>query len=174
VTRERIVATRDYVGPGITVHWDSERCIHSERCTTGAPTVFDRGARPWVDLRGADAAEVASVIDRCPSGALTYTRTDGAPHGRRGWRADEDPATALATDPEASAAAGDTSAASVTITPTRNGPLVVTGPVRLTRPDGTVDVAPRLVLCRCGQSGDKPRCDGSHARVGFVAPGVAP
>jgi CDGSH-type Zn-finger protein len=47
-----------------------------------------------------------------------------------------------------------------------NGPLVVRGPVRivdhlgneLTPPPGKDNVA----LCRCGRSGNKPFCDGSH------------
>lgn len=64
----------------MTVHWDSERCIHSERCVRGAPAVFDRQARPWVNLDGAPAEQVAAVIDRCPSGALSYTWADGRVH----------------------------------------------------------------------------------------------
>ncbi|QXC60339.1 CDGSH iron-sulfur domain-containing protein [Aquihabitans sp. G128] len=60
----------------------------------------------------------------------------------------------------------------VTVTPRADGPLVVDGPVGLTRPDGTVEPAQRLFLCRCGHSADKPSCDGSHKRVGFSAPGV--
>jgi uncharacterized Fe-S cluster protein YjdI len=92
------VTTRDYVGDGIVVHWDSDRCFHSERCTTGLPAVFDESARPWVRLDGSRADDVARVIDTCPSGALSYTRTDGAPHGRRGRRFDEDPAASIAAD----------------------------------------------------------------------------
>ncbi|WP_307249178.1 (4Fe-4S)-binding protein [Catenuloplanes indicus] len=49
-----------------------------------APEVFDVTARPWITPDNADAAAVAAVVDRCPSGALRYTRHDGpadAPHG---------------------------------------------------------------------------------------------
>ena len=60
---------------------------------------------------------------------------------------------------------------SVTITPLRNGPLSVVGPVGLSQPDGTVELVKRVDLCRCGQSASKPLCDSSHALVGFVAPG---
>lgn len=30
---------------------------------------------------------------------------------------------------------------------------------------------PKLALCRCGKSGDKPFCDGTHKRMGFQAEG---
>jgi uncharacterized Fe-S cluster protein YjdI len=92
------MATKDYVGDGIIVHWDSDRCFHSKRCMTGVPAVFDETARPWVDLEGAVADRVAAVIDTCPSGALSYTRTDGAPNGRRGRREQDDPAASIAAD----------------------------------------------------------------------------
>lgn len=170
------MATREYVGNGIVVHWDGDRCVHSERCTAGLPAVFDRAARPWVSLEGAWAGDVARVIDTCPSGALSYTRTDGAPNGRRGRTAEEDPARSIAVDPGWAAATVDPGAGAastvVTITPLRNGPLSVVGPVALAQPDGTLRVAERCELCRCGHSASKPTCDGSHARVGFTAPGA--
>jgi uncharacterized Fe-S cluster protein YjdI/CDGSH-type Zn-finger protein len=167
------MATRQYVGDGIIVHWDSDRCFHSERCTAGLPTVFDRAGRPWVHLDGTAADRVAAVIDTCPSGALSYTRTDGAANGRRGRGIDEDPTASTAVDPEwEPAAAPPLAGAAVVITPLRNGPLSVVGPVAIARPDGTVEVSSRCELCRCGHSGSKPLCDGSHARVGFTDPGA--
>lgn len=54
-----------------------------------------------------------------------------------------------------------------------NGPLLVEGPVQLVDTSGNpVDTTdrPRVALCRCGQSGNKPFCDGSHGRVGFQDP----
>jgi hypothetical protein len=89
----------------------------------------------------------------------------------------DEPGASTAPDPELAFYADDRAErladeAPVTITPQRNGPLVVDGAVRLVRPDGSVEDAGRLALCRCGQSGSKPNCDGTHARVGFQAPGV--
>ena len=160
------MAHREYEGNGITVHWDSDRCIHSTLCVLGAPPVFDHDARPWVNLDGASADEVARVIDTCPSGALTYTRTDGTPNGRRGRATDEDPAPSVHAD-------GD-GLVLPTVTPLPNGPLYVRGSVAITQADGSVEVVERATLCRCGHSASKPNCDGSHVRVGFVAPGSAP
>lgn len=59
-----------------------------------------------------------------------------------------------------------------TITPYRDGPLIVRGDFRLVDQDGgEIDPGRRTIaLCRCGKSGIKPFCDGSHKRAGFSAP----
>ena len=64
---------------------------------------------------------------------------------------------------------------SVTITPYRDGPLLVRGPVTLVGPDGAPIDCDRetIALCRCGRSALKPFCDGTHKLVGFRAPGGA-
>ena len=55
-----------------------------------------------------------------------------------------------------------------TIVPSANGPYLVSGLVRLTTPDGRViEHEPTMALCRCGQSGNKPFCDGTHATIDF-------
>ena len=59
-----------------------------------------------------------------------------------------------------------------TITPYRDGPLIVRGDFRLLDQDGA-EIDPgraTVALCRCGKSAIKPFCDGSHKRSGFSAP----
>jgi CDGSH-type Zn-finger protein len=73
---------------------------------------------------------------------------------------------------EAALAAPVTGPAGATITPYRDGPLIVRGDFRLVDPDGA-EIDPgrsTIALCRCGKSGIKPFCDGSHKRSGFSAP----
>ncbi len=59
-----------------------------------------------------------------------------------------------------------------TITPYRDGPLIVRGPFRVVDQDGTELELERatIALCRCGMSARKPFCDGSHKQTGFRAP----
>ncbi|WP_323768463.1 CDGSH iron-sulfur domain-containing protein [Marinovum sp.] len=56
------------------------------------------------------------------------------------------------------------------VTCRENGPLVLIGPAEVTTGTGRrVKQAGKLVLCRCGQSGNKPFCDGSHKAAEFTA-----
>ena len=59
-----------------------------------------------------------------------------------------------------------------TITPYRDGPLLVRGPFRLRDQDGEEIEVDRgtVALCRCGKSRLRPFCDGSHKVVRFRAP----
>ena len=63
-----------YPADGITVTFDPNICIHSGVCVRGLRAVFDVGRRDWVRPDAAPADVVAAQIDRCPSGALKYTR----------------------------------------------------------------------------------------------------
>jgi len=60
----------------------------------------------------------------------------------------------------------------VTITPYRDGPLLVRGPFVLLDQDGTEIAADRetVALCRCGKSRRPPFCDSSHKLARFKAP----
>lgn len=137
----------EYRGEDIDVTWDQYRCIHAAECVRGLPAVFDTDNRPWVDPDEADADAVADVITRCPTGALHFERHDGGP---------------AETAPETN-----------TVTLARDGPLYLHAAIELRDADGDPLLRDtRVALCRCGASGNKPLCDGSHANVGFTAPGT--
>ena len=50
-----------------------------------------------------------------------------------------------------------------------DGPLWVSGRIPVTTSTGVeLERRARVTLCRCGQSSNKPLCDGSHAEAGFT------
>jgi CDGSH-type Zn-finger protein len=50
-----------------------------------------------------------------------------------------------------------------------NGPLHVTGGITIKRSDGQpFETRNRVLLCRCGNSKNKPLCDGTHKEIGFT------
>ncbi len=56
------------------------------------------------------------------------------------------------------------------VTPTANGPLKLEGNAEIVTGTGhTIDRVTRVFLCRCGHSANKPFCDNSHKKVGFMA-----
>lgn len=134
--------TREYQGDGIVVTYELQRCIHAAECVKGLPEVFDPGRRPWIDATRSGADSVARAVERCPTGALTYRRTDGG-------REEATPAEArIETVPD--------------------GPVHVRGRVKIESPDGSVCwTGNRAALCRCGHSRNKPFCDNTHEDVGF-------
>jgi CDGSH-type Zn-finger protein len=85
----------------------------------------------------ADAAEIASAIRLCPTGALKFQARNGFP--------DEEP------DDVTTVRAGHL------------GPLYMRGRVRLVDGHGRlIAEETRVALCRCGASSNKPYCDNSH------------
>lgn len=131
--------SKTYEGTGVVVHDDRSICVHAGFCGTKATNV-------WKMVKASDSTDVRSqmiaMIERCPSGALTY-RFDGD-------AADNEPdlATRVSVIPD--------------------GPLFVSGGVTVTRSDGVpLETRTRLTLCRCGGSNNKPLCDGTHKENGF-------
>lgn len=58
--------------------------------------------------------------------------------------------------------------ARLAITPTADGPLKLRGSFELISADGQHAVrCDGATLCRCGGSGNKPFCDGTHRKLGF-------
>jgi CDGSH-type Zn-finger protein len=61
---------------------------------------------------------------------------------------------------------------SATIVPKTNGPLRIEGDFKIVDMAGQAfDLGGRtgISLCRCGQSANKPFCDGTHGKVGFAS-----
>ena len=133
---------RHYTSEAIDITYDARRCIHAAECVRGLPAVFDTDRRPWILPSGANAEAIAAVIERCPTGALHYTRRDGG--------------------------AAESPSAQTTIAPVPGGPLYVRGLIQLRSADGRLLVEDtRVALCRCGQSQNKPFCDNSHLGSDF-------
>ena len=53
------------------------------------------------------------------------------------------------------------------VQPAEDGPLLLQGPFTLAGADATTRTGGTAALCRCGASGNKPFCDGSHRERGF-------
>jgi uncharacterized Fe-S cluster protein YjdI/CDGSH-type Zn-finger protein len=141
----RTVVRRTYCGSSIEVSFDVALCIHATECVLGLPAVFDRDQRPWIRPDNATPEEVSLVVERCPTGALLYHRLDGV----------SDEQTRQVT----------------VVTSVENGPLAVRGDLVVRRGDGWFERLPRAAFCRCGQSKNKPFCDGSHRESGFDGAG---
>jgi CDGSH-type Zn-finger protein/uncharacterized Fe-S cluster protein YjdI len=129
-------------GEALTLVVDMHRCIHSRYCVTGAPKTFIANVEgPWLHPDESDAGLLVRIAHDCPSGAIGYKGKGEIP---------------------------DETAPQVNMMRVReNGPnaihaeLIVSG-----LPDGF-----RATFCRCGQSKNKPYCDGSHHDAGFEATG---
>ncbi len=49
-----------------------------------------------------------------------------------------------------------------------DGPMLVHGSVIVQTPDGKEEIKQKTTaFCRCGESANKPYCDGTHVKIGF-------
>lgn len=108
-----------------------------------------------------DGAPAGFRATLCRCGASNNKPFCDGSHGAAGFVASGEPATA-----QSEPLAGRDGA--LTITPSVDGPLMFSGNLEITSGTGrTINRVVRTALCRCGQSANKPYCDGSHRRVGF-------
>lgn len=150
---------KEYSTDEITVFWEPSKCIHARECVKGLPQVFDRSKKPWINIKGASAGEIMRVIDKCPSGALSYKKVQ-PPQTRS---AEPEPVQGI------EASKGGLTPSPVTrIKVIDKGPLMVEGGCVLVDKGGKEEVkSGTFALCRCGRSKNKPYCDGSHKGVEF-------
>ncbi len=147
-------APKLYRSERIDVRFDASRCLHFAECIRGLPEVFDPGKRPWITPDQADAAQVAAIVRRCPSGALQYVS-----------RSEPDEV-------------GDSP---TTIEQIPDGPLLIRGEleVRLASEHGLVAVREtRMAACGCGRTEREPYCSGAcenpRGRIRPRRPAAAP
>ncbi len=133
---------QSYSNDEITVNWNAETCFHSEVCIKNLSSVFNLKQKPWVNVDGATKEEVIKLINSCPSGALAYSLANTE-------EKDIKPASSV----------------SIKINP--DGPMVVSGAFELIDGGKVSQVDKNTAFCRCGGSGNKPFCDGTHKKIGF-------
>jgi CDGSH-type Zn-finger protein len=127
-----------YPGTGIEVFDDRGICVHAGFCGNQVSNVWKMASKTDDTVV---RSQVMAMIERCPSGALTY-QVDGAP-----------------LEPDLP----------IEISVVPDGPLWLSGGIPVERADGQpLETRNRVTLCRCGESATKPLCDGSHKDAGFT------
>ena len=130
-----------YIGKHITIHDNRGICAHVGFCTGHLKKVFHAGQKPWIDSDGASVEEIITTINKCPSGALSYSIDDVEYKDQN-----RGPLVKVIN----------------------NGPYAITGGIELVGVTFSEGASKEhYTLCRCGASKNKPFCDGSHWRLGF-------
>ena len=133
---------KKYSNGEVTVVWKPDACIHSGKCVQGLGEVFNPKARPWINMDGATIDRIVDQVRHCPSGALTVVFEDEE------------------------AAAGQEVKSETIVEVSANGPLLVYGNVTVKDAEGNETKRHKVTaLCRCGASGNKPFCDGTHKKI---------
>ena len=132
-------------GEGMVVKTDYTLCMDSGFCgnrLTNYRKMLSETNEPKV------RAEIMAMIDRCPSGTLSYAMT---PEGE---------------DVEADLPVQIAATTEITSEGPIEGSLWATGYIPVERADGQpFETRNRVTLCNCGGSKKKPLCDGTHRHV---------
>ena len=135
--------TKEYSNGEVTVVWDAKKCIHSGICVKGLPSVFRPKVRPWVRINEANTEAIVNQVKLCPSNALSYYMNS-------------------VVEP-----CENNSMTKVEVL--RNGPILVHGAIEVNHADGNKENKTKVsAFCRCGQSNNKPYCDGAHVKNEFA------
>ncbi|MEV6033954.1 ferritin-like domain-containing protein [Nonomuraea sp. NPDC052116] len=131
-------------GVGISAQRVGELCVHAAFCIGRSRPI----AAMLADTGDSDVrSTVMGRIDHCPSGSYSYALERG------GETIEPDLPQAISVLEEEDGLASA---------------LWVTGKVPVVRSDGRpLEARNRMTLCRCGHSGNKPLCDGTHREIGF-------
>lgn len=135
--------TKEFSNGEVTITWEPEKCIHSAICVKGLGDVFQPKERPWIKIDAASTDALVKQVKACPSGALGYYMNGEVTKESE----------VLETKVEV----------------LQDGPLLVYGTLKVTHKDGSEETKNKTTaFCRCGASHNKPYCDGTHVKDGFV------
>lgn len=130
---------KNYQKDNLTVRWEPAKCMHSEKCWRGLPSVFNPKSKPWFNADGAEASAIRKQVESCPSGALSVANT-----------------TEIKTNNP------------MKVTLAQNGPILIQDEITICDHQGNEEVKKGpIALCRCGASSNKPFCDGTHKKTDF-------
>jgi CDGSH-type Zn-finger protein len=133
-------------GPGVRLRDVRDLCAEARFC--------DRGGGLWNLIERCGDPEARALAEEeaalCPSGRYVIVDSEtGEAH-----EPEMEPSIALIEDPSLGV----------------SGPIYVRGGIPIVAADGhEYEVRNRVTLCRCGQSKNKPFCDGSHIAAEFRA-----
>lgn len=137
--------TKTYSNGEVTIIWKPNLCIHSRNCFTGLGEVFHPQELPWITPQRSTTQKIIEQVRKCPSGALSYVMN------------------------EESQLPEEEQAVETIVEPSANGPLLVHGTISVKATDGSVTRREKVTaFCRCGGSANKPYCDGTHKKNGFL------
>jgi len=129
-----------FEGAAVWVHYNRLLCSHAGECAA-LKAVFDPSREPWIMPDNGTIDGVMAVVAACPSGALSYSFPG------------KEPAQIVKGAPG--------------IVLEKNGPARVQGIPMLKAHQAQGASPEKYVLCRCGQSKNKPFCDGTHHDIGW-------
>lgn len=133
-----------YEGPTLTLSDNESFCVFARFC--------DAKGRVWNLVGRSDDEKSRELTIReanaCPAGRLTAWDNKS----QKPFEPHYDPSLVLVEDPAIHVSGG----------------LFVRGGIPVTLENGlTYEIRNRTMLCRCGQSSNKPFCDGTHASMKF-------
>jgi CDGSH-type Zn-finger protein/truncated hemoglobin YjbI len=158
-SRDRLADQVDtYVGQQVTILDNRGTCQHSGLCSERLATVFRAGQEPFIAPSGGRMDEIIRAVRDCPSGALNFAIDAREAREQVDLDNHREPRIEMSKD----------------------GPYRVTGRIPLVDAVGREHARNQgashehYALCRCGQSRNKPFCNGMHCYVGFHDPVPSP
>lgn len=136
IRNTEIQYTGDIEGRDITIAYTPVLCSHAGECSSRAAKIFNPSDRPWIRPENGSLDDILNVLAACPSGALRLAIADQPPQ--------------------------HLTSAEVEISIEQHGPYHVKNIALDAEFNGTGASRAKYVLCRCGQSKNKPFCDGTH------------